>query len=162
MPRGIPWDDLLKDEKEDNNPAPKQEEVVEERDAQKDMKNIGKHFAFGLICGSLSGAAMGMVDVIRDPVAMAAGKKAVTTMKVLRYTTLFGGFFGTFHGLRKTIDLYNPYKSDDKMNDRLNSSATALFITNIPLVIVPSLRPMIPYGIFLVALDTINMFTEQK
>jgi hypothetical protein len=47
--------------------------------------------AYFVQCGSLTGATFGFVDVLRDHKMMSA-KKSIATSKILRFTTLFGGF----------------------------------------------------------------------
>lgn len=76
-------------------------------------------------------------------------KKSVATAKVLRYAGLFGGFFASYHGIRKTLHLYNPQPPEINV-----FSSAVLCLT--PCVFSPALRPLIPYGIMLIGLDAIN------
>ena len=76
-------------------------------------------------------------------------KKAVATAKVLKYGALFGGFFATYHGVRKTMSLYNPQPPEINV---ITSAAISLT----PLLFVASMRPLIPYGVMLIGLDAIN------
>lgn len=96
----------------------------------------------------MTGVAFGTVDILRDPKSMTA-KKAVATAKVLRYGVLFGGFFSTYHGVRKTLHLYNPQPPE------VNVISSAV-ISLTPLIFIGSMRPLIPYGVMLIGLDAIN------
>jgi hypothetical protein len=96
----------------------------------------------------MTGIAFGTVDILRDPKSMTA-KKAVATAKVLKYGALFGGFFATYHGVRKTMALYNPQPPEINV---ITSAAISLT----PLFFLPSMRPLIPYGMMLIGLDAIN------
>jgi hypothetical protein len=89
-----------------------------------------------------------MVDVLRDIKIMVA-KSDVATAKVLRYSGLFGGFFASYHGVRKTLNLYVPQPRE---NNLVIAATTCLT----PLVFVGSLRPLLPYGVMLIGLDAIN------
>jgi hypothetical protein len=160
-PRGIPWDDLsvFRDRSYggvierppaptpvDDGTASSQEQLP--RDLYKDADAIGRRILFGGICGSLTGACFGSVDILRDTKAMTARKNVATT-KLLRYTGLFGGFFASYHGIRKTLMLYVPQPVE---NNVILSSVICIT----PLVAVPTLRPLIPYSIMLIGLDAIN------
>ena len=73
----------------------------------------------------------------------------IATSKVLRYSVLFGGFFASYHGTRKALNLYVQQPPE-------NNVALASIMVLSPLVILPSLRPLIPYGIMLIGIDAIN------
>ena len=98
MPRGIAWDTLPKWytnplQKHDAQDAPVSKEPIDpnaprEVNFEKDMTAIGKRFAFGSICGGLTGASFGMVDALRDTKNLKGNSKLVST-KVLRYTGIF-------------------------------------------------------------------------
>eukprot|EP01041_Mallomonas_annulata_P005204 gene5204-10418_t len=154
MVRGVPWDELpVIYEKsrttQDETAHVKEVEIIpEERNFLKDSQSILKRVAFGAVCGSLTGATFGFVDILRDAKALAA-KKSVATAKVIRYTYLFGGFFGGYHGIRKTLKIYNPQPAEINL-------ITATFLSIAPLTFFPTLRPLIPYGVMLIALDAIN------
>jgi len=62
-------------------------------------------------------------------------------------------FFGAYHGVRKTLQLSFPQPTE--VNISLSSAVTLT-----PLIFVPSLRPMIPFGIMLIFLDAINSVNE--
>uniref|UniRef100_A0A7S3HI91 Mitochondrial import inner membrane translocase subunit TIM22 n=1 Tax=Spumella elongata TaxID=89044 RepID=A0A7S3HI91_9STRA len=151
MVRGIPWDQLP------NRYEAKKVVVkkVEEADAEphkfdfaKDSVEVARRAAFGAITGSITGACFGLVEVLRDPGAM-SGKKATGTKKVLRFTYLFAGFFGTYHAARKVLQMAVP-------QDKLTNIVTAATLTISPLLAVGSLRPLIPYSVMLVAIDAFN------
>ena len=90
----------------------------------------------------------GTVDVLRDAKSMTA-KKSIATAKVLKYGALFGCFFSTYHGIRKTLHLYNPQPPE------VNVISSAVICLT-PLAFGRALRPLIPYGIMLIGLDAIN------
>mmetsp|Transcript_34567 Transcript_34567/g.35242 ORF Transcript_34567/g.35242 Transcript_34567/m.35242 type:complete len:175 (+) Transcript_34567:161-685(+) len=163
----VPWDELPNAYKKHQIARPKAETAIvkpaEDRNFLKDTEKILKRFTFGLVCGSLTGACFGFVDVIKDPKAMTA-KKIVATQKVLRHTYLFGGFFGCYQGIRHAFKLFvqEPHQHQENLiiRNKQQELETNIMISTIlvtaPLVIVPSLRPMIPYGILLIGLDTVN------
>ena len=158
MPRGIPWDELsLTREKKDApvlSSKPTEAELIENNDVDKprnyykDADQIGRRVAFGLICGSLTGLCFGTVDILRDTKAMTA-KKSIATAKLMRYTGLFGGFFASYHGIRKTLMTYYPQPIENNV-----VLSAAICVT--PLIAFPALRPLIPYSIMLIGLDAIN------
>ena len=152
--RGVPWDDLPSRSGFGSKVveiSPVVEPPVEElneRDLIIDLKSIAKRAAFGLVCGSLTGACFGFVDVLRDARAMSKNPK-IATNRIVQYTGKFGGFFSLYHGMRRTLKLY--YPQPPEMN-----VLTALTFSLTPLVAMPKMRPMIPYAIMLVGLDAIN------
>ena len=58
-------------------------------------------------------------------------------------------FFGAYHGIRKALKLYVPLAPE--MN--VAAAAAACFV---PMSLMPTMRPMIPYGIMMVILDAVN------
>jgi hypothetical protein len=58
-------------------------------------------------------------------------------------------FFGAYHGLRKVLRLTVAQPAEMNV-------ATAGVITIAPMVMVPSFRPMVPYGVMMIVLDAIN------
>ena len=76
-------------------------------------------------------------------------KKAIATAKVFRYSALFGAFFASYHGIRKTLHLYNPQPPEVNV-------AMSAFVCLVPLVFHRTTRPLIPYGVVLIGLDAIN------
>lgn len=58
-------------------------------------------------------------------------------------------FFAVYQGTRKLLK-YNVKQSGEE------NLATAAAVTLLPMLFVPTLRPLIPYGIFLIAVDSIN------
>lgn len=154
MTRGIPWDDLTKWFSEDKNGPQTPVAPVEvnptprEFDLKKDATEIGKRVAFGTVCGGLTGASFGAIDALRDTKNLTGNSKLVS-QKVMRYTGVFAGFFGMYHGTRKILKLCYPQSSEVNV-------ATSAVICIAPLIIVPSLRAIVPYGIVLVGLDAIN------
>jgi hypothetical protein len=58
-------------------------------------------------------------------------------------------FFGCYHGVRTILKLNYPQPVGDNV---LTSAALCM----VPLIAMPTLRPMIPYGIMLIGLDAIN------
>lgn len=99
-----------------------------------------------------------------------AGKSTVATKKIMRYSVMFAGyvvsmyyiisvcmlttllslrFFGSYHGLRKALNLYNPQPPEWNV-------ITAAACTITPLIFIRRFRPLIPYSIMLVGLDAFN------
>mmetsp|Transcript_12065 Transcript_12065/g.16510 ORF Transcript_12065/g.16510 Transcript_12065/m.16510 type:complete len:160 (+) Transcript_12065:10-489(+) len=154
MPRGIPWDDLPNRYTEGKpKPAPpvsasSEVETMKERDFKSDFFDIGRRCAFGVVCGTITGATFGFVDVLRDPKSM-TGKTSVATKKIFRYSYLFAGFFGSYHGVRKSLKLYFPQSAEENV-------LTSALICVTPLIFISKLRPLIPYGVMLIGLDAIN------
>ena len=151
--KGIPWDELPDKHKACGKPidmpaAAIPVEEPEERNVMNDVKGIAKRVAFGGVCGSITGATFGFVDVLRDSKAMSQNPR-VATARIMQYTGKFGGFFASYHGLRKVLKLYYPQSAE--MNVLM-----ATGISVVPLIVMPSLRPMIPYAIMLIGLDAIN------
>ena len=151
--KGIPWDELSNKNYNSNKepevvtPIPIVNEI-DDRDFYKDISSISRRAAFGLVSGSLTGACFGFVDVLRDSKAMTKNPK-VATKKVLQFTAKFGCFFAGYHGTRKVLKLYYPQAPEMNV-------FTAASICVSPLIIIPSLRPMIPYAIMMVGLDALN------
>ncbi len=58
-------------------------------------------------------------------------------------------FFGSFQGVRKILKLYNPQPPE--VNITLAST-----ICMAPLLVVPKLRPMLPYGALMILIDVLN------
>ena len=154
-----PWDELRFPAEEESTivSAPEEED---ERTLETDVKNIAKHALFGATVGGLTGTGVASIELLRDPKAMAAGKRALATQRIATQTGQFGLFFAGFHGLRKSLQLYSPQTSPDKTTDFLQISAIAGTISVSPLVAVPRLRFMTPYAIFLVVIDAINSLTS--
>ena len=160
MPRGIVWDELPRPyphpanhsskENVEKQQTKKEIETIEvkERNYARDFDQIGRRVLFGIVCGSLTGATFGTVEVLRD-VKSISSKKSVATAKILRFTGYFAGFFGTYHGMRKVLKLYVPQEPEENI-------LTAAALSIIPLIAMPKLRPWIPYSIMLVALDALN------
>ena len=92
--------------------------------------------------------SQGTIEVMRDVKAMTANRKLVT-QKVIRYTTNFGLFFGAYHGIRRALTLYT------SQHPQANVISAAL-VTLAPLAVMPTLRPLFPYGLMLIALDAYN------
>lgn len=106
MPRGIPWDDLprpykvrtwetILEEKRlssinSQDSINKNDIIPMKRDYQRDFTMISKRIAFGMICGSITGASFGIVDILRDAKAV-SGKKKDAMIKVAKYAGLFAG-----------------------------------------------------------------------
>jgi len=169
MSRSIPWDDLpIIYRKHVPQKTAIQEEVLmkppEEKDVVKDFERVLKRSTFGLVCGSITGACFGFVDVVKDPKAMKA-KAVVVTQRIFRQTYLFGGFFAFYQGTREACKRFIQYSDTPQTPQQLQQalevnivSSTVVCIT--PLIFVGSLRPMIPYGLLLIALDTINEFKD--
>jgi hypothetical protein len=114
---------------------------------------------FGVVMGGLTGAGIGSIELLRDPKAMSAGQRGLATKRIINFTGHFGLFFAGFHGIRKTIQLYGPPTSPDRNTDFLQISAIAGAISIAPVVVVPKLRYMIPYSVFLIAIDAFNSMT---
>jgi hypothetical protein len=167
MPRGISWDTLpnqfdpydklsAKRKQETvaapTTPAP-QEHVERKFDLVEDLEAIGRRTAFGTVCGALTGASFGVMEVVRSP-KMLTGKSSVGTQKIIAYTTRFAGFFGGYHTARKLLHLYAP------ISEEMNISVAAL-LSIAPLAVFPILRPMVPYGIVMVGLDAYSSLTDK-
>lgn len=58
-------------------------------------------------------------------------------------------FFGAYHGVRKTLHLYNPQPPEVNVG-------IAAAITLAPLVAVPKFRGLLPYGVIMIILDAVN------
>ena len=58
-------------------------------------------------------------------------------------------FFGAYHGVRKTLNLYNPQPAEVNIG-------IAASITLAPLVAVPKMRGLLPYGVIMILLDVFN------
>ena len=155
-----PWDEFRFPEGE--REAKVERETKQEEEARSfdlDMKNIGKHALFGLAVGALTGAGCAAIELLRDPKAMAAGKRALATKRMGTFSAHFGLYFAAFHGIRKSIQLYVPKTSQDTTQDFLQVTAIAGVATMAPVVAVPRLRYMIPYGVFLIVIDSVNSLT---
>jgi len=176
MPRGIPWDDLPAGigERRENPPSSSSsssalslsqtpqdinisagEEITlnveeEERDYKKDAISVARRVAFGVLCGTMTGASFGAVEILRDAKGMRASKSEAMR-KVMRFSGLFGGFFGTYHGIRRVLKMYYPQPAEYNV-------ATAGILSITPLIFLQrgKLRPLIPYSVMLVALDAFN------
>lgn len=172
MPRGIAWDDLpspytrfSKDRHKPAAAAPAQEftvvdaeisdiPVVMTSDERLELykangKAIASRGAFGLILGGITGLVFETVNAMRDVKGMAS-RASIVTRQILRSSASFGGFFASYHIVRKSLNLYSP-KQSMEMN-----IAIASLTASAPLAIIPSLRPMFPYGIVLVVLDAVS------
>lgn len=62
---------------------------------------------------------------------------------------MYCSFFGSYHGIRKVLKLYNPQPPE------VNVLMAAVMCIS-PLIVVPKLRPLIPYSVMLVGLDALN------
>jgi hypothetical protein len=153
-----PWDDLRFPVEEDSFVAAP--EAEEDRSVEIDVKNIAKHALFGATIGGLTGLGVSSIELLRDPRAMAAGKRALATQKMTTQTGHFGLFFAGFHGIRKTLQLYAPQTSSDKTTDFLQLSGIAGAIAITPIIVVPRMRFMTPYCVFLCAIDAVNSLTS--
>lgn len=58
-------------------------------------------------------------------------------------------FFASYHGYRKALHTYYPQPMENNI-----MAAAVLSLT--PLVVLPTLRMMVPYSVMLIALDCIN------
>ncbi len=155
----VPWDDLRKDPNAVISENIKVE-VEEERGLQADARNIGKHALFGTVIGALTGATVSSIELMRDPRQMARGQRGLATKRMGRMAAELGIFFAGFHGMRKAIQLYAPKTSADRQIDFLQVSGIAAAVSLTPVLVVPRLRPLFPYGIFLITMDAINSYTS--
>lgn len=57
--------------------------------------------------------------------------------------------FGFYHGMRKSLALYVP------MEPEMNVTIAAV-TTISPMIVLPNLRPMIPYAVVMIIMDAIN------
>ena len=156
-----PWDELRFPAKEDDFSSSMQttKDDDSERTLEADLKNIAKHGLFGSIIGGLTGAGIASIELIRDPKAMAAGRRELATRRMGLFAGQFGVFFAGFHGLRKTLQLYAPKTSDDRTTDFVTLTGIAGALTVAPIIVVPKFRFMTPYAVFLIAVDAINSIT---
>lgn len=172
MPRGIPWDDLPTLYDKYKPPKGEQQQKYQEdtneggftvtgdgiqeqapaRDYIKDAKSIGLRGAFGMVCGGLTGAIFGTVNALKDTKAMTA-RNSLVTKKIMQTAGYFGSFFAAYHGLRKAFSLYSGQPKEANI-------AMATVASVVPLVTLPPLRPMIPYGLMLIVLDIANGWKE--
>ena len=154
-----PWDDLRFT---DDNPEPITPKVVipEERGLEADMRNIARHTFFGVTVGGLTGAGISSIELMRDPRAMSQGQRGVATKRIGRFAGQFAGFFACFHGFRKVLQLYAPRTSPDRVTDYMQISGIAAAASLTPLVAIPSMRHMFPYGVFLIVMDAANEYTS--
>lgn len=76
-------------------------------------------------------------------------KADATTKKVLRFSAYFGGFFAVYQSTRKALK-YNVSQSAEE------NALTSAAITIIPMLFSSSLRPLIPYGVFLIGIDALQ------
>lgn len=77
------------------------------------------------------------------------GRKQEATKKILGFTYRFAGFFGLYHGMRKTLKFYAP------LSPEMNVTAAAVSCV-VPMTIVPTFRPMIPYAVVMILMDVVN------
>ena len=89
-----------------------------------------------------------MVEIMRDT-KMIVAKKSVALAKITKYAGVFGLFFGTYHGIRKTLGYTAP------ISPELNLVIAGTTCIS-PLVITRAYRGLTPYAIMLVAIDAIN------
>lgn len=85
---------------------------------------------------------------MRDPKIFAAKRKEGTD-KIMRFTVRFAGFFGCYHGLRKLLRVTVPSSGEENV-------AVAGLLTITPMIVMRSFRPMVPYGVMMIALDAFN------
>ena len=162
MVRGVPWDDLYERKTErlrEEEPGPSlafggevEGEAVRERDLQKDGVSIGKNFAQGFAVGGISGSVFGLADVMMDIKAMSAGKTNYAPTKVFRFGTTLGLFLSSYYGVKRTLDLYNPYVPTTVDRQGLND-ITAALISFVPLTVYGPARRYIPYAALLLGFD---------
>lgn len=161
MVRGVPWDDLYERKAErlrEEEPGPsvavvgEGEEAVKERDFQKDALSIGKNFAQGFAVGGISGSVFGLADVMMDIKAMSAGKTNHAPTKVFRFGTTLGFFLSSYYGVKRTLDLYNPYVPTTVDRQGLNDIGAAL-VSFVPLAVYGPTRRYIPYAALLLGFD---------
>ena len=99
--------------------------------------------------GTLTGIAFGTVEALSDTKNLTGNSKLVQK-KVIKYTTIFSGFYGAFQALRKTLHLYVP-----QLTPEMNMvAATGVCLT--PLLLHRKLRPTAKYASVLVVIDAIN------
>jgi len=174
MPRGIAWDNLptpyVRFSKERNKPAePKTPEFTVVEEGSPDMspipktltqeekmdlymkngKSLASRGAFGLILGGITGLVFETVNAMRDIKGMSS-RASIVTKQILKSSVYFGTFFAGYHVVRKSMNLYDP------MQTQQANIAIASITASAPLAIIPSLRPMFPYGIVLIVLDAVS------
>lgn len=153
-----PWDEMRRGRV--RHEAPKVEEEPELRGLEHDVKNIGRHGLFGATIGVLTGACISGIELMRDPKQMAVGQRGLATKKMAKFAGEFGIFFAGFHSTRKVLQLYAPKFSPNRQEDFVYVSALAAGLSLTPLVVVPRLRTMVPYGVFLITMDAVNSYTS--
>lgn len=156
MPRGIAWDDLPNpylpgSAERRNRQSPTTKPKVEEKrevNLERDLTEIARRMAFGSLTGGFTGACFGFVEVLRNPKLM-TGKSHEARNKILGFTYRFAGFFGFYHGMRKTLKFYVPL--DPEMNVGIAAGSCLA-----PMALLPKLRPLIPYALVMIGTDVIN------
>ena len=76
-------------------------------------------------------------------------KADATTKKVVRFSAYFGGFFAVYQGTRKALK-YNLPQSPEE------NALTSAVVTITPMLFSAALRPLIPYGLFLIGIDALQ------
>jgi len=153
-----PWDEMHPGRA--RREAPKVEEEPELRGLEHDVKNIARHSLFGATIGGLTGVCISGIELMRDPKQMAVGQRGLATKRMFKFGGEFGLWFAGFHGTRKILQLYAPRMSPDRQEDFIYTSALAAGVSMTPLLVVPRLRAMIPYGVFLITMDAVNSYTS--
>ncbi len=115
----------------------------------KDLESIGRRIAFGGVCGAITGATFGCVDVMRDTNILMRGQASLATKTVFRFSAVFTVFFAGYHGVRKLIRITTPLTSQEAV-------AMSTVASLAPLGVSASLRPLLPYAAFLIAIDAFN------
>jgi hypothetical protein len=182
MPRGIAWDDLPNPYLKNDQNKPKEiterktqadierEYMAREFNYKNDLTAIGRRAAFGVAMGGITGACFGFVEVLRNTKLM-TGKRNEATSKILGFTGRFAGsvcrfacfvclffliilflvfsFFGFYHGMRKGSKIYLPITSEQ-------SVGVAAISCVLPMIVLPTFRPMIPYALAMIVMDVVN------
>ena len=84
---------------------------------------------------------------------------SVATKKISKFAGGFGAWFAYYHTVRKTVDLYFPKAADFNTNfAQISGIAGTAAMT--PLVVIPKMRHMVPYGTVLLLLDNWNQWND--
>ena len=162
MGRGVPWDVQWLEKAGRGAPAQPADAVAaapaeplqapDVRSSSKDLEKIARNVAAGATIGGFCGALFGSADVLMDLKSMTAGQRNPATMRVAYHAAAMSVFMSTYYGVRKTLDLYNPYVPSgvDKAGFNDVSAAAVAFM---PLAVYPRFRRHLPYGVALLVFD---------
>mmetsp|Transcript_31677 Transcript_31677/g.97913 ORF Transcript_31677/g.97913 Transcript_31677/m.97913 type:complete len:140 (+) Transcript_31677:838-1257(+) len=118
------------------------------------LEDWGRHVAFGVICGSLTGFTVGAVDafrMVKSGAVPRADAARVAFHEMGRSAVVVSAFFSVYQTV-KCLCL----AADVKYPEVRVGSATAIAIA--PVSVIAPLRRLVPYCLTLVAVDTYHTF----